>query len=363
MPARHQLRPHVTGPQPQPVDFETAELRNFSRTVAQIDWLLVALAVLYDVFREPAARARLAIYAGVAVFAAIIVALHHARLVRHRSRQLLATETWLMVAFVSWVNYYSGVAHGPLLNMYLLPIVTSALGLGPKFTLLVVGVIAGCYLLLGVALEPAFSTLSMGTVAAELAPMVLVAYVTSMLSTDILNALARLRLISQTDELTGIYNVRAFNAIAERDLGLAARYGSPISLMMVDADNLKAVNDMHGHDTGDQLIKHVAGCIAAELRGTDVVARYGGDEFICLLPQTDGAGALLVGERIRRRIASRPIRVGDAEVGTSVSVGIAASPEHGTGFETLIKNADRALYVGKSQGRNRVVLFADRSPL
>jgi len=363
VPERHQLQPHLPGQKPQPVDFETAELRDFSRTVAQIDWLLVILTVLYDAFRESAERNATAIYLGIAVFACLIVALHHLGLVRHRSRRLLAAETWLMVLFVTWVAYHSGQSHGPLLNLYLLPIVTSSLGLGQKFTLLVVGVIAACYLLLGYTLEPAFlSTLSAGHVAAELAPMILVAYVTTMLSTDILNAMARLKLISQTDELTGIYNVRAFNAIAERDLGLAARYRRSISVMMVDSDNLKLVNDTHGHDTGDQLIRHVAGCIAAELRGTDVVARYGGDEFICLLPHTDGAGATLVAERIRQRVANRPIRLGGVEVSTSVSIGIAASPEHGAGFDALVKNADRALYVSKSRGRNRVVLFPDGAP-
>ena len=361
VPERHQLQPHVPVQRPQAVDFETAELRNFSRTVAQIDWLLVILTVLYDVFRAPGARNRVAIYAGVAVFACVIVCLHHLGLVRHRSRRLLAAESWLMVLFVTWVNYHSEQSHGPLFNLYLLPIVTSALGLGQKYTLLVMGVIAACYLLLGFTLEPTYA-LSMGTIAADLAPMILVAYVTSMLSTDILNALARLKLISQTDELTGIYNVRAFNAIAERDLGLAERYRRPISVMMIDSDNLKTVNDTHGHDTGDQLIRHIAGCIAAELRGTDVVARYGGDEFICLLPHTDGAGASLVAERIRQRVAGQPIRLGAVDISTSVSIGIAASPEHGTTFEVLVKNADRALYVSKSQGRNRVALFAETSP-
>src|SRR5262249_45293552 len=122
VPERHQLQPHLPGQQPQPVDFETAELQSFSRTVAQIDWLLVILTVLYDVFRTPAAHTRLPIYLGIVVFAASIVGLHHLGLVRHRSRQLLAAETWLMVLFVTWVNYFSGQSHGPLLNLYLLPI-------------------------------------------------------------------------------------------------------------------------------------------------------------------------------------------------------------------------------------------------
>ena len=349
-------------PQPLPAagpDLETPELKEFSRTVAHIDWLLVILVLVYHLLQGTTGDSSIAIYGGLIVFAGVIVGLHHLDLVRHRSRRLLAVETWIMIAFITWMIYHTGQLHSPLLNLYLLPIVTSALTLGPKWTLLSFGLIAACYTLVGFATDDTFlSTLSADTFAAELAPMLLVAYMTTMFSSDILNAMAKIKLISQTDELTGIYNVRAFNHIAERDFGLAQRYKRPMSVMMVDSDNLKNVNDNFGHDAGNQLIRHIVHCIRSEMRSTDVVARYGGDEFICLLPETGSAAAALVAERIRQRIATEPARVGDSPVMGSVSIGVATLPDHGATFEALAKNADRALYLSKARGRNRVTVFA-----
>jgi len=344
--------------QPGAVDFETTEVRDFSRTIAQIEWLLVVLVLAYHVFHGTTTDNGLAIYLGVAAFSCVIIVLHHLNLVRRRSLRLLAIETWIMILFITWIIFYTGRLHSPLLSLYLLPIVTSALTLGQRFTLLDVGLVAACYALLGYSTDNAFfSRLTIGDFAAQLAPMLLVAYITTMLSTDILNAMAKIKLISDTDELTGIYNVRAFNSIAQRDFHLAERHSRSTCVMMVDSDNLKKVNDTYGHDAGDQLIKHVVKCIKAELRSTDVVARYGGDEFVCLLPETDSAAAELVAERIRRHIAGQPLRIGDTAIATSVSIGIAAYPEHGPHYNMLTKNADRALYAGKAQGRNRVVVF------
>jgi diguanylate cyclase (GGDEF)-like protein len=344
---------------PASTDFDLSELRDFSRTVADIDWLLVILVLLYQVFRGAGTEGTPAILAGLVAFTAMIVGIHYLGLVRRPQRWLIAVETWLMIVFITWVIYHTERLDSPLLNLYLLPIITSALTLGHLATVLQMGLVGACYVLIGYATDSAFfSTLSPGDAALQLAPMLLAAYITTMLSSDILSAMARMKLISETDALTGIYNVRAFNAIAARDFGLAARYKRTLSVMMVDSDNLKKVNDTHGHDAGDQLIRHVVQGIRAELRSTDVAARYGGDEFICLLPETGAAGAAAVAERVRRRVAAQPLEVGAAAVATSVSIGIATYPEHGARLDTLTKNCDRALYVSKAQGRNRVAVYA-----
>jgi len=338
-------------------ELESTELRDFSRTVAEIEWLLVILILLYHIFQDRSEDNTVAIYSGLIAFSAFIIGFHYFNFIRHPGRWMLAIETWIMIVFITWVLYYTGRLDSPLLNLYLLPIVTSALTLGQMVTLLQVGLIAACYLFLGYTTDASFlSIITAGNFAADLAPMLLVAYITTMLSQDILNAMARIKLISETDGLTGAYNMRAFNAIAVRECALAARYNRVFSLLMIDSDNLKKVNDNHGHDAGDRLIKLIVACVKHDLRATDVIARYGGDEFVCLLPETGSDAAAEAAERIRGHIAGTPL---GGAIPTSVSVGVAAYPEHGASFEMLAKNADRALYASKLQGRNRVTVFSE----
>jgi diguanylate cyclase (GGDEF)-like protein len=343
---------------PRDPDFDSTELRDFSRTVAEIEWLLVILVLLFHVFQDSGEDNTVAIYAGLTVFSAVIIGFHYLNFVVKPGRWSLAVETWIMILFITWVLYYTGRLDSPLLNLYLLPIVTSALTLGQMVTLLQVGLIAACYLFLGYTTSTSFvSIITAGNFAADLAPMLLVAYITTMLSQDILNAMSRIRLISETDELTHAYNMRAFNSIARRECALADRYNRTFSLLMVDSDNLKKVNDAHGHEAGDRLIKLVVRCIRDDLRTTDVVARYGGDEFMCLLPETGRDAAAMVAERIRARIAATALSAGAGAVPTTVSIGVATYPADGDDFDKLAKNADRALYASKEQGRNRVTAF------
>ena len=155
-----------------------------------------------------------------------------------------------------------------------------------------------------------------------------------------------------TDGLTGCYNRRSFEMQLERDLHLATRLRQPLSLIMLDVDNFKQVNDTYGHEAGDQALRTLADCLREELRGVDSAARFGGDEFAVILPQADLEGARLVGERLRARIEQT-----DGEFGSiSASFGIATFPLHASSRDTLVVAADRALYSAKHGGRNRVCM-------
>jgi diguanylate cyclase (GGDEF)-like protein len=357
-PARVPDRDPGQAPPPPDAELESVEFRDFSRTVAEIEWLLVILVLLFHVFQDSTGDNTVAIYSGLIVYSAVILVFHYFNFVRRPARWSLAVETWIMILFITWVLFHTGRLDSPLLNLYLLPIVTSALTLGQLVTLLQVGLIAACYLFLGQATSTTFlSIITAGNFAADLAPMLLVAYITTMLSQDILNAMARIKLISETDALTRAYNMRAFNVLARRECALAARYNRTLSLLMVDSDSLKKMNDTHGHEAGDRLIQLVAQCMRDTLRTTDILARYGGDEFVCLLPETGADGAAIVAERIRARVAGTPLAAGSQTISTSVSIGVATYREHGGDFDALAKSADHALYAAKAQGRNRVALF------
>lgn len=168
----------------------------------------------------------------------------------------------------------------------------------------------------------------------------------------------QLESLATTDPLTGINNRRAFLDIAGREIARARRFGTPLSLIMVDADHFKRVNDTYGHAVGDRVLKALANACKSQLRDVDVVARIGGEEFAILLPETALAGAANVGEKMRETCENTIVLIAGGRVRFTVSLGISAL-DHGIGdIETLLKRADEALYRAKQAGRNRVVSAA-----
>ena len=157
--------------------------------------------------------------------------------------------------------------------------------------------------------------------------------------------------LALTDSLTGCMNRRSFEQQLERDLRLATRMRQPVSLIMLDVDYFKRVNDTHGHDAGDAALRFLADVLRDELRGVDTAARYGGEEFAVILPQANLEGAQLVADRLRARLENTEIP-GIGHI--TASFGIATFPVHAASRDGLVTTADQALYAAKHTGRNRV---------
>jgi diguanylate cyclase (GGDEF)-like protein len=167
-----------------------------------------------------------------------------------------------------------------------------------------------------------------------------------------------LRRIALTDGLTGVLNRRGFDDVVRSVTAGARRYGHALSVVAVDIDHFKRVNDLHGHAAGDTVLMTIAALIADELRrDTDSISRVGGEEFMLLLPHTPAAGAAILAERLRRRVLETPITVGDTVIHVTASFGVRELPTHGDSERMLIE-ADDALYRAKQQGRNRVVVWS-----
>lgn len=165
---------------------------------------------------------------------------------------------------------------------------------------------------------------------------------------------ARVRRLAIQDGLTGLYNRRHFLDVVEREWSRAQRYDTAAAMLLLDVDHFKTVNDRYGHLCGDAMLCAVADALLETLRSPDVLARFGGEEFIVFLPQTDPLGALDVAERMRQRIAQLQLPWEGQLVKVSISVGVAAMrPEHAT-LDHLIHDADVALYEAKAAGRNCV---------
>ncbi|MCM2317015.1 MAG: GGDEF domain-containing protein [Thermoanaerobaculia bacterium] len=166
----------------------------------------------------------------------------------------------------------------------------------------------------------------------------------------------KFELSSRTDELTGLPNRRGFLDAAQIELARARRSGRPLSIVMADIDHFKHVNDRFGHAGGDIVLRSVASVLRASIRTEDLAARWGGEEFILLFPETDQAGASQASEKIRLAIAACNIPVEGAPTFVTASFGIAAH-EPGRSLDSTIGNADRALYRAKEEGRDKVVVL------
>ncbi|MEW6046251.1 MAG: diguanylate cyclase [Bacillota bacterium] len=162
---------------------------------------------------------------------------------------------------------------------------------------------------------------------------------------------AALEELATQDAVTGLYNYREFHRRLHEEAERARRYHRPLSLLMLDLDHLKAFNDTYGHQAGDEALKAVAEAIRRHVRPPDVAARYGGDEFAVILPETPLRSAVVVAERIRATVAASAV-TGAATI--TVSAGAAAFPDDGASGPELVASADRALYAAKSAGRNHV---------
>ena len=167
----------------------------------------------------------------------------------------------------------------------------------------------------------------------------------------------RTEALALTDELTRLYNFRFLKAALRREIERASRYGQVFSIIMIDVDHLKRYNDDHGHLGGSELLRQLAAILSQSSRAIDLVAKYGGDEFMVILPQTRLEGAVTMASRIRSAVASTAFphcNPGDM----TVSVGVASFPQHGDSVETLVGAADRALFQAKRNSRNCVVTAA-----
>lgn len=197
------------------------------------------------------------------------------------------------------------------------------------------------------AREPRFAAASLAVLAAALEP--------GAIALDNALRMQRAEALSVTDDLTQLYNSRFLSQALRRETKRASRNGRPLSLLFIDLDGFKSINDTHGHLFGSSALVEAAAVIRASARETDMVARFGGDEFALVLPDTGSDGALAVGERIREKIAAHGfLRGAGLDIRLTVSVGVATLPDVAETAEGLIQAADEAMYLVKDRGKNGI---------
>jgi diguanylate cyclase (GGDEF)-like protein len=205
------------------------------------------------------------------------------------------------------------------------------------------------------------------TLAIVLAGLLLAGWISASIAGDVLRRLEAARrelagqkeaaeALARTDALTGLANRRAFDEAAQREIRRALRYGTPLALVITDIDHFKAINDAHGHACGDQVLVDFARTLLVSVRDVDLVGRWGGEEFVILMPGTDLDEAVAAAERMRLAVAGVPTRFEGRTCGYTASFGVTALRMDETNLDALLGRADAALYRAKDAGRNRVVV-------
>jgi diguanylate cyclase (GGDEF)-like protein len=324
------------------------------RSTRSIEILCLVLAALVLIWSGALSSQVWPVLGLLTAFALAIVAFRARRFFPGRTYPKLLTESWSMVIFITGVLWFTGRASSPLLNLYLLPIILSALTLGRLVTLLQVAVIAICHLLLAVA-TPGFEVISLSyasQVVGQLAPLLLVAYLTTTLSADITEARERIENLAQTDSLTGLYNPRMFNEVWQREHAAAERGRSVYALLMIDMDKLKDINDDFGHEAGNSALILVAQCIQRSIRSTDHAARFAGDEFAVLLPGATPEVAEVVVKRMRHNVYKTTLDLRSRMIRCSVSIGVVNYPKDSRDTRELLSMAEHKMYRDKELRRS-----------
>jgi len=335
------------------------ELSRLIKRGAEIQWLLLVLVLLYMQLSKVSIQGNPVILIALGGYTLFILVSHYSRLRNISNRWKLATDTWATIAFITLILWHTGKIDSPLLSLYLFAIITAAITLGEGIALLEVGLISTICLFLSFT-PPELANLTLYKLSG---PLILVfsfwltAYVTIKLMKVTEDAKVQIEHLAHTDYLTGLYNLRIFLILMEQELVRSSRFKNNFTIMIIDADDFKTIKNSLGNAGGDKVIKMIADAIRSNLRSTDIVARYGGDKYAVLMPETCAANALVAGERLRKRIAKTPFTVNGQDIQITASIGIAGYPDHGTEVSELLNSADKALLQSKGIGKNRITVL------
>lgn len=331
--------------------------KGYDRIMGNISWLLIALVAL-DIKIKPTEGPSMAFLAGFSVLLFLYnINARYGVLSRKYGAIKIFIDLMVFLSFIVGVCWYTGKITSPFMSLIYLILMATALTQGRRVTYFMAGLAVSSYILLASA---EFRELNYYlTHIIELFPFMLIAHLGAMLAGESEAARSEVERLSLTDDVTGINNMRNFFLQSEIQEKLAKRYVRPFAICMLDADNLKKINDQYGHFAGTTLIQQVARMITAHTRSSDICARYGGDEFVIMFNETGKLDVIGAIERIVTGMASTPFDFEGQSITTTLSAGVAGYPEDGGDVRTIMANADEAMYVSKRAGKNRLTVFSD----
>lgn len=341
------------GSPPDPGDGQAA---GTDTTLRVVWWLTIAIVLLGVGISGSFAADQAPIFLLGAGAVLAVVAFHELLRPGQRTRPVRFVELVVAIALIGGLLALTGFASSPFAMLFALVAVAAALAHGPRAGLAAAGLATLAFGLVLLA-DPALATygpedalrLSIGLVATWLLAFISIAYAERQRG-----AMRRAIDLSRTDPLTGLFNRSQLFVTLDQEVSRTRRSDRGFCVLMIDLDGLKAINDTGGHLRGDEVLRALGTVIRGSIRTVDSAYRYGGDEFVVLLPETDIVGAFVVAEKIRVGAEELGMSLGGAEPVTSVSIGLVSHPEDGLTAEELMNAADRAMYQAKSLGKNQI---------
>ena len=339
----------------------------YDRVVRIVSWVFIlatSTIVAVTGLWSPAHPAIFALLAAAGVFVLIV---HDLLPAGALGTAKFVLEGSVAITFATLLVVLTGRDQSPFFFTFPLIVGGAALVVSPRVTLALAS--AACLAYVVAIAPPGSATIPPETVAIvgiNVTALVLLAYVAMVIAREQRRARDAAIRLSTIDPLTGLFNRTFFFAAVEREIARSARSGRGFCLLMMDLDELKQINDRLGHFFGDRVLRGVGEVIRASGRKIDTAARYGGDEFVVLLPETDPTGAYVLAEKIRLGVADLNVEVSGTVIQPSVSIGVVSFPEDGSTSDELMITADSSMYTSKRAGKNRVtgvpVMAADDRP-
>jgi diguanylate cyclase (GGDEF)-like protein len=334
----------------------------YDRIVRLVSWTVILGASAFVAVSGlwPATQAGILVVLAIGGFMVLVV--HDIAPTSTLGTSKFILEGCVAITLVTLIVIMTGQEISPFFFAYPLIVAGAALVVSPTVTLILAALASTDYVI-AVAFDRSFvpDPRLLTNVGINIIAMLLLAFVASYVAREQRRSrLAAIRL-STVDSLTGLFNRAFFFAAVEREIQRSSRTGRRFGLLMMDLDGLKEINDRFGHFHGDQVLRAVSTVIRNGVRRIDTAARYGGDEFVVLLPETDPTGSYVLAEKIRQGVEDLAVAGPGVEIRSSLSIGAVAYPDDGLTPDDLLISADRAMYVSKRQGKNRVVGYTTAS--
>ena len=346
----------VSGDSPVETLPGTVPAGTYDRVVRIVSWVFILATFMIVAVTGLWPETQLAIFALLAFAGIFVLVVHDLLPPRSLGTAKFVVEGSVAITFATLLVLLTGAENSPFFFTFPLIVGGAALVVSPRITFALAAIASLGYIFAtAVPGSGPVEPVTVAKVGINLTALVLLAYVATVIAREQRVARDAAVRLSTVDPLTSLFNRTFFFAAVDREIARSLRSTRGFCLLMMDVDELKLINDRYGHYFGDQVIRGVGDVIQSGVRKIDTAARYGGDEFVVLLPETDPTGAWVLAEKVRIGVTELEIQVAGARIPVSISVGVVNFPDDGQTSDALMISADQAMYASKRAGKNRVM--------